>query len=93
MRDGQGWIDAVDAQPIEQGWGVKTLAVSTAILNFEDGSMVLLEPTTEVEISLYQLINGGVSEGGERHVNLKIVNGACRLTWFQLNLLPTHGHF
>ena len=36
MRDGQGWIDAVDAQPIEQGWGVKTLAVSTAILNFED---------------------------------------------------------
>ena len=75
MRDGQGWIDAVDAQPIEQGWGVKTLAVSTAILNFEDGSMVLLEPTTEVEISLYQLINGGVSEGGERHVNVKIVNG------------------
>ena len=75
MRDGQGWIDAVDAQPVEQGWGVKTLAVSTAILNFEDGSMVLLEPTTEVEISLYQLINGGVSEGGERHVNVKIVNG------------------
>ena len=37
--------------------------------------MVLLEPTTEVEISLYQLINGGVSEGGERHVNVKIVNG------------------
>ena len=36
MRDGQGWIDAVDAQPVEQGWGVKTLAVSTAILNFED---------------------------------------------------------
>ena len=75
MRDGQGWIDAVDAQPVEQGWGVKTLAVSTAILNFEDGSMVLLEPTTEVEISLYQLINGGVSQGGERHVNVKIVNG------------------
>ena len=57
MRDGQGWIDAVDAQPVEQGWGVKTLTVSTAILNFEDGSMVLLEPNTEVEISLYQLIN------------------------------------
>ena len=75
MRDGQGWIDAVDAQPVEQGWGVKTLTVSTAILNFEDGSMVLLEPNTEVEISLYQLINGGVSQGGERHVNLKIVNG------------------
>ena len=31
MRDGQGWIDAVDAQPVEQGWGVKTLTVSTAI--------------------------------------------------------------
>ena len=75
MRDGQGWIDAVDAQPVEQGWGVKTLTVSTAILNFEDGSMVLLEPNTEVEISLYQLINGGVSQGGERHVNVKIVNG------------------
>ena len=75
MRDGQGWIDAVDAQPVEQGWGVKTLTVSTAILNFEDGSMVLLEPNTEVEVSLYQLINGGVSNGGERHVNLKIVNG------------------
>ena len=25
MKDGQGWIDAVDAQPIEQVWGVKTL--------------------------------------------------------------------
>ena len=75
MKDGQGWIDAVDAQPIEQGWGVKTLTVSTAVLNFEDGSMVLLEPNTELDISLYQLINGGVSQGGERHVNLKIVNG------------------
>ena len=30
MKDGQGWIDAIDAQPIEQGWGVKTLKVSTA---------------------------------------------------------------
>ena len=42
MRDGQGWIDAVDAQPVEQGWGVKTLTVSTAILNFEDGSSIFL---------------------------------------------------
>ena len=65
MKDGQGWIDAVDAQPIEQGWGVKTLTVSTAVLNFEDGSMVLMEPNTELDISLYQLINGGVSQGGE----------------------------
>ena len=46
MRDGQGWIDAVDAQPIEQGWGVKTLAVSTAILNFEDGSNVNIKSST-----------------------------------------------
>ena len=37
--------------------------------------MVLLEPNTELDIALYQLINGGVSQGGERHVNLKIVNG------------------
>ena len=93
MRDGQGWVDAVDAQPVEQGWGVKTLTVSTAILNFEDGSMVLLEPNTEVEISLYQLINGGVSQGGERHVNVKIVNGGVSFDVVPAESPLILGHF
>ena len=50
------WVAGFDAQPIEQGWSVRTLNVSSAVLNFPDGSMVLLEPNTEVTIELFQII-------------------------------------
>ena len=69
------WIAGFDAQPIEQGWSVKTLNVSSAVLNFADGSMVLLEPNTEVYIQLYQVINGGPENGGERHAQIRLIDG------------------
>ena len=69
------WVSGFDAQPIEQGWSVRTLNVSSAVLNYPDGSMVLLEPNTEVAIELFQIINGGPEDGGERHAQVRLVDG------------------
>ena len=39
------WVDVIDAQPIEPGWSVRTLAVSRAVLKFVDGSQLAIKPS------------------------------------------------
>lgn len=68
------WLDAIDGMPIEQGWSVRTLAVSTGVVHFPDESKVLLSPTTELKIELYETINGG-PPSGERHARIAVVDG------------------
>ncbi|MBI4306315.1 MAG: FecR domain-containing protein, partial [Chloroflexi bacterium] len=71
--DGE-WQTAFDGQPVQQGWYVRTLAVSTAVLHFSDGSKVRLSPNTEVTAELYELIDGGPPKG-ERHARVRVVDG------------------
>ena len=44
------WVDVIDAQPIETGWSVRTLAVSRAVLKFVDGSQLAIKPLSLIHI-------------------------------------------
>jgi hypothetical protein len=68
------WFDAIDAQPIEERWSVRTLAVSRAVLHFPDGSRVHLRPNTEVIVESFRYVEGGPPIG-ERHVRLRLIDG------------------
>ena len=69
------WVDVIDAQPIEAGWSIRTLAVSRAVLKFVDGSQLHLKPSTQITIDKFELVNGGPAQGGQRHARIKLENG------------------
>ena len=50
------WIDVIDAQPIEAGWSIRTLAVSRAVLKFVDGSQLAIKPSTQVTIDKFDIV-------------------------------------
>ena len=49
------WVDVIDAQPIETGWSVRTLAVSRAVLKFVDGSQLAIKPSTQVTLDKFDI--------------------------------------
>ena len=57
------WVDVIDAQPIEAGWSVRTLAVSRAVLKFVDGSQLAIKPSTQITIDKFDIVNGGPAQG------------------------------
>ena len=80
------WSDAFNAQPLENGWTVRTLNVSRAVLRFPDGSEVLLLPLSQVTIERFQMLTGGAAEGEgflgadqgliqERHAKINLDSG------------------
>ncbi|MEC7837805.1 MAG: hypothetical protein VX523_03705, partial [Chloroflexota bacterium] len=69
------WIDVIDAQPIEPGWSVRTLAVSRAVLKFVDGSQLAIKPSTQITIDKFDIVNGGPAQGGQRHARIALDNG------------------
>ena len=69
------WIDVIDAQPIEAGWSIRTLAVSRAVLKFVDGSQLAIKPSTQVTIDKFDIVNGGPAQGGQRHARIQLDNG------------------
>ena len=71
----ENWVDVIDAQPIEAGWSIRTLAVSRAVLKFVDGSQLHLKPSTQITIDKFELVNGGPAQGGQRHARIKLDNG------------------
>ena len=83
--DGE-WTDAFNAQPLENGWSVRTLNVSRAVLRFPEGSEVLLLPLSQVTIERFQMLTGGAtstagalgSDQGlirERHAKINLDSG------------------
>ena len=68
------WQPAYDAQPVLQGWEVRTLAVSRAVLQFADESKVLLDPNTHIAVDLFEMVQGGPPEG-ERHARIRLAEG------------------
>ena len=69
------WVDVIDAQPIEAGWSVRTLAVSRAVLKFVDGSQLAIKPSTQITIDKFDIVNGGPAQGGQRHARIQLDNG------------------
>jgi hypothetical protein len=69
------WVDVIDAQPIETGWSVRTLAVSRAVLKFVDGSQLAIKPSTQVTLDKFDIVNGGPAQGGQRHARIQLDNG------------------
>ena len=69
------WVAVIDAQPIEPGWSIRTLAVSRAILKFVDGSQLHIKPSSQVTIDKFDLVNGGPAQGGQRHARIGLDNG------------------
>ena len=69
------WVDVIDAQPIEAGWSIRTLAVSRAVLKFVDGSQLAIKPSTQVTIDKFDIVNGGPAQGGQRHARIGLDNG------------------
>ena len=75
------WIDVIDAQPIEPGWSIRTLAVSRAVLKFVDGSQLAIKPSTQVTIDKFDIVNGGPAQGGQRHARIQLDNGDVDFNW------------
>ena len=69
------WVDVIDAQPIETGWSVRTLAVARAVLKFVDGSQLAIKPSTQVTLDKFDIVNGGPAQGGQRHARIQLDNG------------------
>ena len=65
----------IDAQPIEAGWSVRTLAVSRAVLKFVEGSQLAITPSTQITIDNFDIVNGGPAQGGQRHARIQLDNG------------------
>ncbi|MBI4305270.1 MAG: FecR domain-containing protein, partial [Chloroflexi bacterium] len=74
VSDTATWQDAFSGQPVKQGWFVRTVAVSSAVLHFSDGSKVRISPNTQLAVELYQVIDGGPPKG-ERHARVRVLDG------------------
>ncbi|SVC37962.1 uncharacterized protein METZ01_LOCUS290816, partial [marine metagenome] len=57
------WTRAVEGMVLEVHDHVKTLAFSTAVVHFADGSRVKLHPNTELAVDVFTLRNGGPPDG------------------------------
>ena len=68
------WARAVEGMTLEVQDHVKTLAFSTAVIHFADGSRVKLHPNTELAVDIFTLKNGG-PPNGHRISKVRIVNG------------------
>ena len=71
---GEDWLLGFDAQPLRQGWSVRTFDHSTAVVHFSDGSRVWLGATAEVALEQFILSDGGPPRG-QRHARVRLVNG------------------
>ena len=68
------WTRGVEGMTLEVQDHVKTLAFSTAVIHFADGSRVKLHPNTELAVDVFTLKNGG-PPNGHRISKVRIVNG------------------
>ena len=72
--DTEEWSDANHGMSFEVGDHVRTLKVSTAVVNFADGSQVKLEPSTEIVVEVFDLVDGGPPDG-YRIAKIRLVEG------------------
>ena len=68
------WTRGVEGMTLEVQDHVKTLAFSTAVIHFADGSRVKLHPNTELAVDVFTLKDGGPPDG-HRISKVRIVNG------------------
>ena len=68
------WLVGFNAQPLEQGWSIRTFNYSTAVIHFSDGSRVWLDEATEIALERFIISDGGPPTG-QRHARVRLVNG------------------
>ena len=73
------WTRAVEGMALEVQDHVKTLAFSTAVVHFADGSRVKLHPNTEIAVDVFTLKNGGPPDGN-RISKVRIIKVGSILT-------------
>ncbi|MCH8086697.1 MAG: FecR domain-containing protein, partial [Chloroflexi bacterium] len=79
------WLTATDGMPVTVDSHVRTLNVSTAVIQFAEGSRVQLEPNTELVVEVFKLLSGGPPTG-QRVVKVRLVDGSIS---FDVTSAPT----
>ena len=72
--EGDEWSTATNGMTLVPGDYIRTLTVSTSVLHFVDGSKVKLQASTEVNVEVFEIINGGPPEG-QRIARIRLVDG------------------